>query len=253
MDERLQQLLRLISGLAGRSAACVTRGLAGDAAGDGGALVTYDVVPMSPRLGVMEFVQVGWADGICWGGGGWVGVHGGGLFEGGAGFELAASIHAQSPLHTQKLNPKPHTPPNTHPQGTTPLDAALKSGLSAKGHPEPSKTLAAAANCYYTELAKSTAAATSVALDAKHSVQAVYMASFAAQDERVIAAYRSAAAMLPWDCLREAALLRASATPMAFLGRRGAVARSAAAVAAAGWLAGVGDRHQGNILIEVGF
>ncbi len=70
MDERVQQLFRLISGLAGRSAACVARGLAGGGAGaggggraghpagDGAALVTYDVVPMSPRLGLMEFVQV---------------------------------------------------------------------------------------------------------------------------------------------------------------------------------------------------
>ncbi|KIZ07907.1 DNA-dependent protein kinase catalytic subunit [Monoraphidium neglectum] len=59
----VQQLFRLIGGLAGRSAECVSRGLAGGGgggpggAGGGGALVTYDVIPMSPRLGLLEFVE----------------------------------------------------------------------------------------------------------------------------------------------------------------------------------------------------
>jgi DNA-dependent protein kinase catalytic subunit len=64
IDERLQQLMRLMGGLVGRDPDCVARGLAGGGSpggggGSPGALVTYDVVPMSPRLGVMEFVQVG--------------------------------------------------------------------------------------------------------------------------------------------------------------------------------------------------
>jgi hypothetical protein len=67
IDERLQQLMRLMSGLAGRDPDCVARGLAGGsgggagagAGGSPGALVTYDVVAMSPRLGLLEFVQVG--------------------------------------------------------------------------------------------------------------------------------------------------------------------------------------------------
>lgn len=62
MDERAQQLFRLVAALAGRAPDCVARGLAGGGGGSpggspGGALVTYDVVPLSERLGLLEFVQ----------------------------------------------------------------------------------------------------------------------------------------------------------------------------------------------------
>jgi hypothetical protein len=78
----------------------------------------------------------------------------------------------------------------------------------------------------------------------------IYAAAFAAPADKIVAGLRAAEAKIPWDCLREAALLRSAAAPAAFLERRAAAARSAAGVAAAGWVAGVGDRHQGNLLVE---
>lgn len=58
LDERIQQLWRLLTGLAGRHPAAAKRGLAT-------ALTTFDVIPMTPTLGVMAFVQVGVAAGAC--------------------------------------------------------------------------------------------------------------------------------------------------------------------------------------------
>jgi hypothetical protein len=65
LDERIQQLWRLLSGLAGRHPAAAKRGLAT-------ALTTFDVIPLSPTLGLMAFVQVG-VDLGCMCRSGWVG------------------------------------------------------------------------------------------------------------------------------------------------------------------------------------
>lgn len=51
IDERIEQLFRVMSGLAGTHSGCTARGL-------NTALRTFDVVPMLPRLGILEFVEV---------------------------------------------------------------------------------------------------------------------------------------------------------------------------------------------------
>ena len=52
LDERIQQLWRVLCGLAARHPAAAARGL-------GQALTTFDVLPMTPHLGMMAFVKVG--------------------------------------------------------------------------------------------------------------------------------------------------------------------------------------------------
>lgn len=51
LDERIEQIFVVMSGLAAAHTGCVTRGLHK-------ALLTYDVVPASPRLGLLGFVEV---------------------------------------------------------------------------------------------------------------------------------------------------------------------------------------------------
>jgi hypothetical protein len=143
----------------------------------------------------------------------------------------------------------PRSPPP--PQGTTTLEKALKAGLATKGMPPTAP--AAAAEAYVASLSALARASSSAGLLLKEGDQiGMYAASFAAPHEKVVAALRAAEARIPWDCLRDAALLRGAAAPAAFLERRRAAVRSAAGVAAAGWVAGVGDRHQANLMIEVG-
>eukprot|EP00878_Enallax_costatus_P035052 GHUV01039019.1.p1 GENE.GHUV01039019.1~~GHUV01039019.1.p1 ORF type:complete len:343 (+),score=79.21 GHUV01039019.1:595-1623(+) len=50
LDERIEQIFTVMSGLAAQHTGCVSRGLHK-------ALVTYDVVPASPRLGLLGFVE----------------------------------------------------------------------------------------------------------------------------------------------------------------------------------------------------
>jgi DNA-dependent protein kinase catalytic subunit len=52
IDERIEQLLVVMAGLAQQHSGCAARQLHG-------ALLTYDVVPASPRLGLLGFVEVG--------------------------------------------------------------------------------------------------------------------------------------------------------------------------------------------------
>jgi hypothetical protein len=150
----------------------------------------------------------------------------------------------------QSLIPKAWKPTKTNRQGTTTVQATVATGLSAKGHPHAYQTLTAAAEAFGQQLEAAVKAAVPQAFPPKN-LSAIYIASYAAPHEQMVAVLRGAEAMLPWDALREAALLRTAPGPAAFLARRGAALRSAAAVAAAGWLAGVGDRHQANLLIEV--
>jgi DNA-dependent protein kinase catalytic subunit len=56
-------------------------------------------------------------------------------------------------------------------------------------------------------------------------------------------------ALIPWDGLREA-LLAGSGSADAWLRRRGTFRSSLAVSCAWGYLAGVGDRHSDNILLE---
>jgi DNA-dependent protein kinase catalytic subunit len=51
IDERIQQLFVVMAGLAQQHPGCAARQLHG-------ALLTYDVVPASPRLGLLGFVEV---------------------------------------------------------------------------------------------------------------------------------------------------------------------------------------------------
>lgn len=55
--------------------------------------------------------------------------------------------------------------------------------------------------------------------------------------------------MVRWDGLREALLLLAT-SPEVFLAHRDNYMRSLSATSAFGWLAGVGDRHPQNFLLE---
>jgi DNA-dependent protein kinase catalytic subunit len=59
LDERIQQLWRVLCGLAARHPAAASRGL-------DKALATFDVLPLTPQLGMMQFVKVGlpWAYGM---------------------------------------------------------------------------------------------------------------------------------------------------------------------------------------------
>lgn len=56
IDERIQQLFVVMAGLAAQHPGCAARRLQH-------ALATYDVVPASPRLGLLGFVEVGFAVG----------------------------------------------------------------------------------------------------------------------------------------------------------------------------------------------
>lgn len=51
LDERIEQLFVVMAGLAAQHNGCVARGLHR-------ALLTYDVVPATPRLGLLGFVEV---------------------------------------------------------------------------------------------------------------------------------------------------------------------------------------------------
>jgi hypothetical protein len=56
---------------------------------------------------------------------------------------------------------------------------------------------------------------------------------------------------VPWDCLR-AVLLRLSGGARGFLEARARYSATLAAVSAAGYVAGVGDRHLQNFLMDTG-
>lgn len=51
LDERVEQLFVVMSGLAAEHTGCVSRGLHNS-------LLTYDVIPATPRLGLLSFVEV---------------------------------------------------------------------------------------------------------------------------------------------------------------------------------------------------
>eukprot|EP00877_Chromochloris_zofingiensis_P010400 jgi/Chrzof1/5613/Cz16g08340.t1 len=167
IDERIEQLFRVMSGLAGTHSGCTARGL-------NTALRTFDVVPMLPRLGILEFVE-----------------------------------------------------------GTTPLEGAMVPSTI------PPADVEAASNAYVRLISGSS----------QTHGEADYDRAYARKNSEMVAAFDKIQSMVRWDGLREALLLLAT-SPEVFLAHRDNYMRSLSATSAFGWLAGVGDRHPQNFLLE---
>jgi len=78
----------------------------------------------------------------------------------------------------------------------------------------------------------------------------VYDSAFMAQDCTVARLLADCQAQVPWDTLRQT-LLRVSSGPPGFLATRARFAATLATISTAGYIAGVGDRHLQNFLLDM--
>ncbi|GMH34457.1 hypothetical protein BSKO_02291 [Bryopsis sp. KO-2023] len=161
IDQRVEQLFGVMNGLAARNPAAASRNLK---------MRTYDVIPLSPTLGLLAFVD-----------------------------------------------------------GTRPLESVMVPGTIPQS-----------------EYKKSAEVFQSFITKGMGGYENVFKKS---NREYVISHFENAESFVPWDGLREA-LVRYSGSPEGFIRFREVFLRSLSVSCVMGYIAGVGDRHLQNFLVE---